>query len=67
MKVIKKIPNHVLDQSLNKYENKQKKDGFEKSTCTKILKLETLKQIKNLQEADKSVDKKKRKKEILYI
>lgn len=46
MKVIKKIPNHVLDQSLNKYENKQKKDGFEKSTCTKILKLETLKQIK---------------------
>lgn len=61
MKVIKKLPNHVLDQSLNKYENKQKKDGFEKSTCTKILKLETLKQIKNLQEADKSVDKKKAK------
>lgn len=26
--------------------SKKKKDGFEKSTCTKILKLETLKQIK---------------------
>lgn len=24
----KKIPNHVLDQSLNKYENKQKKRRF---------------------------------------
>lgn len=64
----KKIPNHVLDQSLNKYENKQKKRRFWKKYLYKNIEIgNTLTNKKTFKKLTNLLTKKAKERNTIYL